>query len=126
MKLDILAFGAHPDDVELSCSGTIIKAVREGRKVGLVELTRGELGTRGNPDIRESEAAEAARILGLSARENLNLPDGFFTVDTESKMAVVKMIRKYQPEIILANAIADRHPDHGRGATLVSEAVFLA
>jgi N-acetylglucosamine malate deacetylase 1 len=126
MKLDILAFGAHPDDVELSCSGTLIKHIKAGKKVGLVDLTRGELGTRGTKEIREAEAAESTKIMGVSIRENLDMDDCFFTNDRENKMKVVQAIRKYQPEIILANAVSDRHPDHGRGAALVSEAVFLA
>lgn len=126
MKLDILAFGAHPDDVELSCSGTIIKHIREGKKVGLIDLTRGELGTRGTAEIRDAEAAEASRLMGISIRENLNMDDCFFINDKENKLKVARAIRKYQPEIILANAVSDRHPDHGRAAALVSDAVFLA
>ncbi len=126
MKLDVLAFGAHPDDVELSCAGTILQLVRSGRKVGVVDLTRGELGTRGTPELREQEAREASRILGLSCRENLGMRDGFFENDPEHQLQVVRMIRKYQPELILCNAITDRHPDHSRGAALVARAAFLA
>jgi bacillithiol biosynthesis deacetylase BshB1 len=126
MKLDILVFAAHPDDAELGCGGTILKHVAEGRKVGVVDLTRGELGTRGTPETREKEAADSAKILGLSVRENLGLPDGFFRNEREHQLEVVKAIRKYQPEIILANARYDRHPDHGRASELVFEATFLA
>ena len=125
-KLDILVFGAHPDDVELSCSGTIIKHIKNGRKVGLVDLTKGELGTRGTPEIRLSEAKDAAKIMGVEIREQLNLKDGYFDFNEEGKLAIVKMIRKYRPEIVLANSVTDRHPDHGRAATLVSESCFLA
>ncbi len=126
MKLDILAFGAHPDDVELSAAGTIIKATAEGKKVGIIDLTRGELGSRGSAEIRDKEAEQAKEILGLSVRENLALADGFFEISEVSKRAVVKAIRKYQPDIVLANAVSDRHPDHGKGAKLVHEAAFLS
>lgn len=126
MKLDILAFGAHPDDVELACSGTIAAHIRNNFKVGVVDLTRGELGTRGNALIRDQEAMEAAKLLGLSVRENLNMEDGFFSQDRHHLQAVVQTIRKYQPAIILCNAVRDRHPDHGRAAKLVVEASFLA
>ncbi len=126
MKLDILAFGAHPDDVELGCGATLAKAIHEGRKVGIVDLTRGELGTRGTAEIRDKEAAAAAEILGISIRENLEFADGFFTNDRKHQLAVIKMIRKYQPEIVLCNAIEDRHIDHGRGSKLVSDACFLS
>ncbi len=126
MKLDILAFAAHPDDIELSASGTIIKAIREGKKVGIVDLTRGELGSRGSAEIRDKEAEAASEIMGLSARENLGLPDGFFEINEDSRKGVIKAIRKYQPEIVLANAVSDRHPDHGKGAQLVHEAAFLS
>lgn len=126
MKLDILVFAAHPDDAELSCGGTIHSHILQGKKVGIVDLTAGELGTRGTPEIRAQEAAASAKILKLSARENLNFRDGFFTNDEEHQRIVAKAIRKYQPEIILANAVSDRHPDHGRAAKLVSEANFLA
>ncbi len=125
-KLDILAFAAHPDDTELSCAGTLALQVAKGNKVGVVDLTRGELGTRGTPEIREREAKESAHILGLSVRDNLKLEDGFFTNDKSSQIAVIRAIRKYRPEIILANAERDRHPDHGRGASLVRDATFLS
>ncbi len=126
MKLDILAFGAHPDDVELSCGGTVIKAVKAGKKVGVIDLTEGELGTRGTAATRKAEAEAAKKILGLSARENLGFADGFFLNDKEHQIAIIKVLRKYQPEIVLLNAIYDRHPDHGKGATLVSDACFLS
>lgn len=126
MKLDILAFGAHPDDVELGCSGTIAKEISLGKKVGIVDLTRGELGTRGSAEIRDNEAAEAAKLLGVSVRENLEFRDGFFVNDEKHQLEIIKMIRKYQPEIVLCNAIADRHIDHGKGSKLVSDACFLS
>ena len=126
MKLDLLAFAAHPDDSELGCSGTLIAHIQAGKKVGVADLTRGELGTRGTPETRRQEAALAAEIIGLHARVNLGLADGFFRVDRDQLLAVVKVIRTFQPEIVLANAIQDRHPDHGRGANLVSEACFLS
>lgn len=126
IKLDILAIAAHPDDVELSSSGTLAKHIAEGKKVGILDLTRGELGTRGSAEIRDAEAAKASEILGLSARENLNLGDGWFEVSKENKRAIIKVLRKYRPEIVLANAIRDRHIDHGRGAQLASEACFLS
>lgn len=126
MKLDILVFAVHPDDAELSCSGTILKHIALGKKVGVVDLTRGELGTRGTAEIRDIEAMESAKILGLHARENLRFKDGFFKNDEEHQLEIIKMIRKYQPEIVLSNALEDRHPDHGRAADLVYDAVFLA
>jgi len=126
MKLDILAFGAHPDDVELGCGGTIAKEVASGKKVGIVDLTRGELGTRGTAATRDIESAKAAEILGVKVRENLNMRDGFFVNDEEHQLAVIRMIRKYQPEIVLCNAIDDRHIDHGKGSKLVSDACFLS
>jgi len=126
MKLDILAFGAHPDDVELGCSGTIAKEISLGRKVGIIDLTRGELGTRGTVEIRNTEAAKAAEILGVSVRENLDMRDGFFVNDEAHQLEIIKMIRKYQPEIVLCNAIQDRHTDHGKGSKLVSDACFLS
>ena len=126
MKLDILAFGAHPDDVELGCGATIAKEVSLGKKVGIVDLTRGELGTRGSADLRALEAANAAKILGVSVRENLRFADGFFVNDKEHQLEIIKIIRKYQPEIVLCNAIDDRHIDHPKGSSLVSDACFLS
>ena len=126
MKLDILAFGAHPDDVEISSSGTLIVHIAKGYKCGIVDLTRGELGTRGSADLREKEAKAASEILGIHIRENLNMEDGFFQNDKINQMKVVSVIRKYQPEIVLCNAISDRHPDHSRAAALVASGVFLA
>ena len=126
MKLDILAFAAHPDDVELSCGGTFAKYASLGKKTGIVDLTKGELGTRGTPEIRIAESQQSAAILGLSARENLGFADGYFVNDMDHRLKVVEMIRKYQPDIILANAPEDRHPDHGRAASIVEEAIFLS
>ena len=126
MKLDILAFGAHPDDVELGCGATIAKEVSLGKKVGIVDLTRGELGTRGSAAIRELEAAKSATILGVSARENMGFADGFFINDKNHQLEIIKMIRKYQPEIVLCNAVDDRHIDHPKGSSLVSDACFLS
>jgi bacillithiol biosynthesis deacetylase BshB1 len=126
MKLDILAFGAHPDDVELGCGATIAKEISLGKKVGIVDLTRGELGTRGSADLRDEEAKKSAEILGVSIRENLGFSDGFFKNDKEHQLAIIKMIRKYRPEIVLCNAIDDRHIDHGKGSKLVSDACFLS
>jgi bacillithiol biosynthesis deacetylase BshB1 len=126
MKLDILAFGAHPDDVELGCAGTILKEIALGKKVGIIDLTRGELGTRGSADLRDEEAATSAQILGVSVRENLRFRDGFFANDEAHQLEVIKMIRKYQPEIVLCNAINDRHIDHAKGSQLVSDACFLS
>ncbi|MEZ7916855.1 MAG: bacillithiol biosynthesis deacetylase BshB1 [Polaribacter sp.] len=126
MKLDILAFGAHPDDIELGCGATIAKEVSLGKKVGIVDLTRGELGTRGSAELRMIEASNAAKILGVSVRENLGFADGFFTNDKKHQLEIIKMIRKYQPDIVLCNAIDDRHIDHGKGSKLVSDACFLS
>jgi len=126
MKLDILAFGVHPDDVELGCSGTLMAAIADGKKVGIIDLTRGELGTRGTVETRKAEAALAAEIMGVTIRENLDMPDGFFQNDELNQRKVITAIRKYQPDIILANAPEDRHPDHGRSAKLVADAAFLA
>lgn len=126
MKLDILAIGAHPDDVELSCSGVLAKEASNGKKTGILDLTRGELGTRGSAEIRDQEAAAAAKILGLSVRENIALADGFFVNDKESQLRVIEIIRKYKPEIVLCNAIDDRHIDHGKGSKLASDACFLS
>lgn len=126
MKLDILAFGAHPDDVELGCAGTILKEIALGKKIGIVDLTRGELGTRGSAEIRDQEAAAAAAVLGVSIRENLEMRDGFFVNDEAHQLKIIQMIRKYQPEIVLCNAIDDRHIDHAKGSKLVSDACFLS
>lgn len=126
MKLDILAFAAHPDDTELSCAGTLASHVAQGKKVGVVDLTQGELGTRGTPETRRKEAAESAEIIGLSVRDNLKMADGFFKNDKEHQLQIIKKIRQYQPDILLANAISDRHPDHGRASELVKEAVFYS
>ena len=126
MKLDILAFGAHPDDIELSCAGTLLVEKANGKKVGIIDLTRGELGTRGSAEIRKQEAAAAAKILNVDIRENLELADGFFKNDETHQREVIRAIRKYQPEIIICNAPEDRHPDHGRGAQLVEDAIFLS
>jgi len=126
MKLDILVFGAHPDDVELSCGATIAKEISLGKKVGIIDLTRGELGTRGSAEIRDREAADAAEILGVSIRENLAFRDGFFVNDEAHQLEVIKMIRKYRPEVVIANAVDDRHIDHAKGSKLVSDACFLS
>lgn len=126
MKVDILFLTAHPDDVELCCAGTVFKHIEQGATVGIVDLTAGELGTRGTPELRAQEAAEASRIMGITFRENLRLRDGFFDLSESSKLAVVKAVRKYQPEVVITNAIRDRHPDHGRAAQLVSESCFLS
>lgn len=126
MKLDILAFGAHPDDVELGCAGTIAKEVSLFKKVGIIDLTRGELGTRGSVASRDAEAAAAAKILGVCVRENLNMRDGFFENNEENQLQVIKMIRKYRPEIVICNAVDDRHVDHSKGSKLVSDSCFLS
>ncbi len=126
MKVDILCLAAHPDDVELCCSGTIISHLAQGYTVGIVDLTRGELGTRGNATIRAEEAANASKIMGISFRENLALPDGFFDLSEANKLSIVRSIRKHQPEIVITNAVRDRHPDHGRASQLVSESCFLS
>ncbi len=126
MKLDILVIAAHPDDAELSCAGTILNHVKLGHKVGIVDLTRGELGTRGTALTRKEEAENAAEILGVSLRENLELQDGFFVNDAAHQKKVIKAIRKFRPEIVLGNAIYDRHPDHGRGAELIYESFFYS
>jgi N-acetylglucosamine malate deacetylase 1 len=126
MKLDILVLAVHPDDAELGCSGTILKHIAEGKKVGIVDFTRGELGTRGTAEIRDREAADSAKILGLHARENLRFKDGFFKNDEAHQLEIIRMIRKYQPEIVLANALHDRHPDHGRAGDLANDACFLS
>ena len=126
MKIDILAIGAHPDDVELGCSGTIAKEIANNKKVGILDLTKGELGTRGSAEIREKEANYAAKILNVAFRENLNFKDGFFKNDEEHQLKLIQVIRKYKPEIILCNAIDDRHIDHPRGAKLVIDSCFLS
>jgi len=126
MQLDILAFGAHPDDVELSCSGTLMAHIAMGKTVGIIDLTQGELGTRGSAEIRLKEAEAAGKIIGVSARENLHLADGFFVNDKETQLKVVQMIRKYRPKVVFANALADRHPDHGKGGRLVADACFFS
>ena len=126
MKTDILAFGVHPDDVELGCSGTLIASIAQGKKVAVVDLTRGELGTRGTAETKDEESANAAKIMGVHARENLKMADGFFQHDENNLRKVITVIRKYQPEIVLCNAPDDRHPDHGRSSKLVSDAAFLS
>lgn len=126
MKLDILAITAHPDDVELCCAGTLLAQMALGKKVGIVDLTRGELGTRGTPEGRIQEGLDAARILGVAVRENVGLADGFFKNDEAHQKAIIPFIRKYQPEIVITNAVNDRHPDHGRGGALVAEACFYS
>ena len=126
MKLDILAFGAHPDDVELGCGATLAKEIALGKKVGIIDLTRGELGTRGSATLRDQEAAIAKEILGVHVRENLGFADGFFSNDKAHQLEIIKMIRKYQPEIVLCNAVDDRHIDHPKGSQLVSDACFLS
>lgn len=126
MKLDLLAFAAHPDDTELSCAGTLAMHISKGDKVGVIDFTRGEMGTRGTPEIREEEATASAKILGLSIRENLEFEDAYFVNDKAHQLKVVAAIRKYQPEVILANAIYDRHPDHGRASKLAVDACFLS
>ena len=126
MKLDILAIGAHPDDVELGCGATIAKEISLGKKVGILDLTKGELGTRGSVEIREKEAFKAAKILGVSIRENLGFADGFFVNDKEHQLKIIEIIRQYQPDIVLCNAKEDRHIDHSKGSQLVSDACFLS
>lgn len=126
MKLDILVIAAHPDDAELGCSGTIAAHVAKGHKVGIVDLTKGEMGTRGTPETRLEESDEAAKILGLSARENLGFKDIYFKDDEAHQLELIKMIRKYRPEIVLANAVSDRHPDHGKGSSLATHACFMS
>lgn len=126
MKLDVLAFAAHPDDVEISAGATVAGMIRNGKRVGIVDLTRGELGTRGSAEIRDNESTEAAKVLGLHHRSNLALQDGFFEHTPVNVRAILTCIRRFQPELILANSITDRHPDHGRAAKLVADAAFLA
>jgi len=126
MKIDILAIGVHPDDVELSCAGTILKHIAQGKTVGILDLTIGELGSRGSGALRLIEADNAGKVLGVKFRENIGLADGFFENDKESQLEIIKIIRKYQPEVVLANAITDRHPDHGRASKLISDACFYS
>lgn len=126
MKLDILVFAAHPDDAELACSGTIMKHIALGKKVGIVDLTRGEMGTRGTAQTRLEESIASTKILGIHTRDNLEMDDCFFGNDRDNQLKIIRMIRRYRPSVVLANAINDRHPDHGRGAALVSEAFFKA
>lgn len=126
MKLDILAIGAHPDDVELGCGGTLAKMISENKKVGILDLTEGELGTRGTATTRKAEAEEASKILSIADRENLKFRDGFFKNDDTHQIELIKIIRKYKPDIVLANAVNDRHPDHGKAAKLVYDACFLS
>ena len=126
MNLDILAFAAHPDDIELAASGTLMKHIALGKKVGIIDLTQGELGSRGTIQTRYEEAAEASRIMGISHRENLKMADGFFEINEANKRLIIEQIRRFRPAIVLANAIEDRHPDHGRASQLVSEACFLS
>lgn len=125
-KLDFLAFGAHPDDVELGCGATIAKLVSQGKKVGIVDLTRGELGTRGSAEIRTKETNEASKILGITIRENMDFKDGFFRNDEEHQLKIIQVIRKYQPDFIFCNAPDDRHIDHPKGSQLIVEASFLS
>ena len=126
MKLDILAFGAHPDDIELSCGGTLIVEKQSGKKVGIIDITQGEMGTRGSADARRQEAENAAKIMGVDVRENLALADGFFKNDKEHQLKIITALRKHQPEIVLCNAPEDRHPDHGRSSGLIADAAFLS
>lgn len=126
MKLDVLAIGAHPDDVELGCSGVLIKEVRKGNKVGIIDLTQGELGTRGTIETRYQEAADAAKIIGVHVRENLKMRDGFFVNDEAHQLRVIQALRKYRPEIVIGNILDDRHPDHGKGGKLIYDACFLS
>ena len=126
MKLDILVFAAHPDDAELACSGTIMRMIALGHKVGIIDLTAGELGTRGTPELRAQEAAASSAIMGLQVRENLGMRDGFFQLDEAHQLQIIRAIRRYQPEVLLINAPTDRHPDHGRGSELVRNAAFLS
>ena len=126
MRLDILAFAVHPDDIELGCSGTIIKQIKAGSKVGIIDLTQGELGSRGTAETRREEAEAASEIMGIQERKNLSMRDGFFEINEQNKILIIEQIRKYKPKIVLANALTDRHPDHGRAGKLVSEACYLS
>lgn len=125
-KLDILAIGVHPDDIELACSGTLLKSIAAGKKVGLLDLTRGELGSRGSAELRDEEAANAAQLMGAVVRENCRMKDGFFQHTEANLLKIIEVIRAWQPDIVLANAISDRHPDHGRAAKLIADACFLS
>jgi N-acetylglucosamine malate deacetylase 1 len=125
-KIDILAIAAHPDDAELSCSGTLLKMAAQGKKIGILDLTRGELGTRGTPEIRAQESAASTAILGLSVRENMGFKDGFFQNDEFHQRGIIQAIRRFRPDVILINAPHDRHPDHGRGSELARDAAFYA
>ena len=125
-KLDILVFGAHPDDVELGCGGTVIKEVQKGKKVGIIDLTRGELGTRGTAEIRNAETKAATEIMGVAIRENMDFKDGFFKDDEQHKLALIKKIRQYRPDIVITNTVSDRHPDHARGSQITVDACFLS
>ncbi len=126
MKLDILAIGVHPDDVELACSGTLLNQISLGQKVGILDLTRGELGTRGTAETRDVEAAAAKEVIGALVRENLGMADGFFEHSQANLKAIIRVLRRYQPEVVLANALTDRHPDHGRAGKLIADACFLS
>ncbi len=126
IKLDILAIGVHPDDVELSCAGTLLKHIEMGKTVGILDLTRGELGTRGSAELRDKEAAAAAKLMGAAVRVNVRMADGFFQHNEENLLKIIRVLREYRPEIVLANALTDRHPDHGRAAKLTADACFLA
>jgi bacillithiol biosynthesis deacetylase BshB1 len=126
MKLDVLAIGSHPDDVELGCSGTLIKEIKRGKKAGIIDLTQGEMGTRGTIETRYQEAAESAKIIGLSIRENLKMRDGFFKNDEEHQRKLITVLRKYKPEIVIGNILEDRHPDHGRAGWLIYDSCFLS
>lgn len=126
MKLDILALGVHPDDVELGCSGVLINEIKRGKKAGIIDLTQGELGTRGTIETRYDEATNAAKIIGVSVRENLKMRDGFFKNDEEHQLMLIRAIRKYKPEVVFGNILDDRHPDHGRAGKLIADACFLS
>lgn len=125
-KLDVLVLSVHPDDAELGCSGTLLNEIHQGKKVGIIDLTRGELGSRGSAEIRDREAAASSKILGLTVRENLHMRDGFFANDEENQLKIIQVIRHYQPDIVITNALLDRHPDHGRAGDLANDALFLS
>jgi bacillithiol biosynthesis deacetylase BshB1 len=126
MKLDLMAIGVHPDDVELGCSGVIMNEIKRDKKVGVIDLTQGELGTRGDVETRYREAAKAAKIMGVHLRENLKMRDGFFKNDEEHQLKLIQVLRKYQPEVVIGNILHDRHPDHGRAGQLISDSCFLS